>query len=85
MDDKLVAAVIAVVGVILAALANLYCNFRNAKASRKLPFLNRQLDYCFEASEAAAKLATTEDRDEWGTMHSRFLGLFFGSIGYCRG
>ena len=73
-------ATVAVVGVILAALANLYWNFRNAKASRKLPFLNKQLDYCFEASEAAATLATTEDRDEWGRMSSRFLGLFFGPL-----
>jgi len=80
MDEKLVAALIAFLGVIIAALVSLYWNFRSAKASRKLPFLNRQLEYCFEASEMAARLATADDPEIWKAAHNRFFELLWGPL-----
>jgi hypothetical protein len=80
MDPRLLAALIAFFGVIAATLVNLYWNFRSAKSTRKLPFLQKQLELCFEASAIASKLATTEDRAEWNSAHSRFLELFFGPL-----
>ena len=80
MDKTLVAAVIALLGGIIAALVGLYWNFRSAKAARRLPFLNRQLEYCFEASELASRLATADDPQIWKAAHNRFFELLWGPL-----
>jgi hypothetical protein len=80
MDEKLIAALIALVGAVLAALLSLYWNFRSAKSTRKLPFLNRQLEYCFEASEIAAQLVVETDTEKFETAERRFMQLFWGPL-----
>jgi len=80
MDEKLIAALIAFVAAVIATSTGLYWNFRNAKAARKLPFLTKQLEYCFEASELAARLAVCEVEAEWKVAKSRFFELFFGPL-----
>ena len=80
MDEKLVAALIAFIAAIIATSTGLYWNFRNAKAARKLPFLTKQLEYCFEASEMTARLAVCEDEVIWKAARKRFFELFFGPL-----
>lgn len=73
-------ALIALTGVILAALLGLYWNFRNAKELRKQPFLSKQLELCLEASNVAATLATTRSKEVFDIAHARFLELFWGPL-----
>jgi hypothetical protein len=73
-------ALIALIGVILAALLGLYWNFRNAKELRKQPFLLKQLELCLEASNVAATLATTHSKQAFDITHARFLELFWGPL-----
>jgi hypothetical protein len=79
-DEKTLAALIALVGVLSAAVLSLYWNFRSAKSGRQLPFLNKQLEYCFEAVELAGKLAALEDKVQWELAKSRFFQLFWGPL-----
>ena len=44
------------------------------------PFLQRQLDLCVEASDAAATLASARDADRIATALDRFWELYFGSL-----
>ena len=73
-------ALIALAGVVVAALLGLYWNFRNAKELRKQPFLTRQLELCIEASGLAAALATTSSKERFDVAHARFLELFWGPL-----
>ena len=80
MDEKFIAAMVALLAAVFAAIANLYWNFHSARASRRLSFLNKQLEYCFEVSEIAGKLATTSDETEWDAAQERFFELFWGPL-----
>lgn len=73
-------ALIALTGVVAAALLGLYWNFRNAKELRKQPFLTKQLELCLEASNVAARLATTNSNEAFDIAHARFLELFWGPL-----
>jgi hypothetical protein len=77
---KDIAPYAAVVAASITAGFGLYWNFRSAKSARKLPFLTKQLEYCFEASELAAKLARSDDEAEWLVAQKRFFQLFFGPL-----
>lgn len=44
------------------------------------PFLQRQLDLCIEASDAAATLASARDANRIATALDRFWELYFGSL-----
>jgi hypothetical protein len=52
---------------------------QSAQANRE-PFLKRQLDLCFEASEAGAKLATETDPAEWEKARKSFWLLYWGPL-----
>lgn len=67
-------------GVVSAALLGLYLNFRNARDSRNRPFLEKQLELCLEACEAASKLATTKSGTIFNSTHTRFLELYWGPL-----
>lgn len=74
------AAIGAILAAVVVAIANLYWNFRNAKAARTLPFLSKQLDYCFEAAELAGKLSSTADAADWQAARTRFFELYWGPL-----
>lgn len=77
MIDTAYAAILAA---LIAALANLYWNFRSAKSARTLPFLTKQLDYCFEAAEIAGTLSSTADAAAWKAARVRFFELYWGPL-----
>lgn len=48
--------------------------------SNKEPFLRKQLDLCFAASDAAAALATTADAEKWQSAREEFWRLYWGTL-----
>jgi hypothetical protein len=70
----------AVFAAVLAASVGLFLNFRNARESRNRPFLEKQLELCLEACEAASVLATTSSKVTFKRAHSRFLELYWGTL-----
>jgi hypothetical protein len=55
--------------------------FRNQREqSNRQPFLQKQLELCFEASDTAARLATETDRTEWEKARLRFWRLYWGTL-----
>lgn len=70
---------------IVTAATGLYWNFHSAKAGRKLPFLQRQLDHCFEAVEVVSILATTSDTDLWQRSRDRFWQIYYGVLAVVEG
>jgi len=79
-NPTFVAALIALVGVIFAAMVNIIVNYHNAKALRKRPFLEKQLELCLEASTLAAILATTRNEATFKLARARFLELYWGPL-----
>lgn len=53
---------------------------KQAQANRK-PFLQKQLELVFEASDTVAVMATTADDSEWLKAHARFWTLYWGPLG----
>jgi hypothetical protein len=51
-----------------------------ARLEARKPFLEKQMDLCFEASEAAAILATTSDATRWQASKERFWTLYWGPL-----
>ena len=80
MEKEILVATLALSGATASVLGNLYWNFQSAKASRKLPFLQRQLELCFEASQVVSTLAVTGSFDEWETARNRFWQLYHGQL-----
>ncbi|MEH6476760.1 MAG: hypothetical protein V7727_13800 [Sneathiella sp.] len=44
------------------------------------PYLTRQFDLCFEASETASTLSTTHNANEWQKSLDRFWVLYYGPL-----
>jgi hypothetical protein len=70
----------AVFAAAIAASVGLFLNFRNARESRNRPFLEKQLELCLEACEAASVLATTSSKVTFKRARSRFLELYWGTL-----
>jgi hypothetical protein len=49
--------------------------------SNKAPFLEKQLEISFEASDVAARLATETNADEWEKARKDFWRLYWGPLG----
>jgi hypothetical protein len=45
------------------------------------PFLQKQLEMCFQASNTAARLATETDPAEWEEARQTFWRLYWGTLG----
>jgi hypothetical protein len=45
------------------------------------PFLQKQLEMCFQASDTAARLATETDPAEWEEARQTFWRLYWGTLG----
>lgn len=52
---------------------------KQAQANRE-PFLKKQLEIGFEASEVAARLASETDATKWETARQRFWQLYWGPL-----
>lgn len=53
---------------------------RTAELEARRPFLEKQMELCFQASEAAATLATTTDVDSWEEARATFWMLYWGPL-----
>ena len=49
--------------------------------SNKAPFLEKQLEISFEASDVAARLATETDPTKWEQARKEFWRLYWGPLG----
>jgi len=52
----------------------------NARFEARKPFLVKQMDLCFQASEATATLATTTDPETWRRARETFWMLYWGPL-----
>jgi hypothetical protein len=51
-----------------------------ARLEARKPFLEKQMALCFDASDAAATLATTSDTTRWRASNERFWTLYWGPL-----
>ena len=72
--------VITVVGSTIVAAAALYQYVDTSSKTARQPFLERQSSVCFQASEAAARLATTDQAEQWQKSWDDFWMLYWGPL-----
>ena len=48
--------------------------------SARQPFLEKQTELCLRASEHAARLASTQDREQWEKSREEFWMLYYGPL-----
>ncbi|HXG23739.1 MAG TPA: hypothetical protein VNJ09_04220 [Chthonomonadales bacterium] len=51
-----------------------------ARKERQQPFLQKQLELYFEASQTTAVLATSHDKTAWAKAYNRFWELYWGNL-----
>jgi len=51
-----------------------------AQLEARKPFLERQMELCFAASEVTATLATTTDQETWDDAYAGFWTLYWGPL-----
>lgn len=72
----LLSTTVAVLGILFG-----YTQFlATAELEARKPFLQRQLDHCFEASRLAATLASTTDPEAFEEARERFKQLYWGGM-----
>jgi hypothetical protein len=64
----------------LTALVGIWQFSTQRQQSNRQPFLQKQLELCFEASEAAARLATETNIEEWEKARLTFWRLYWGTL-----
>lgn len=52
----------------------------NVQFEARKPFLVKQMELCFQASEAAATLASSTDPKNWGIAKEKFWVLYWGPL-----
>jgi hypothetical protein len=72
--------VITVVGSTIVAAAALYQYVYTSSQTARQPFLERHSALCFQASETAARLATTQQADQWQKSWDDFWMLYWGPL-----
>jgi hypothetical protein len=77
MPDSITTAIISVAGTILVGIVTLALQQRQAN---RRPFLEKQLQLCFEATDAAASLATETDPTKWEQARLTFWRLYWGPL-----
>jgi hypothetical protein len=48
--------------------------------ANKRPFLEKQLELCFQACDIAARLATETDKEKWEAARQEFWRLYWGRL-----
>jgi hypothetical protein len=77
LKDVINASVIAAV---VALLGTLWKSWREQQQANRRPFLEKQLELCFAASEAAAQLVTEPHSLQWETARLTFWRLYWGPL-----
>lgn len=77
MDWKDSAVVIAA---LLALSGSVWQFWQQQRQANRQPFLRKQLDLCFQATESAARLAAEVDPKEWEKARVIFWRLYWGTL-----
>ena len=72
-------AVTAVGGTIAVGIG-LYQYVTTSSQTARQPFLEKQTELCFKASETVARIATTDDPAEWKKSREEFWVLYWGPL-----
>jgi hypothetical protein len=79
-----IAAILALGGTVLTAvitaLITLVVYWLQQRQKNRKPFLQRQLDLCFAATQAAASLASEVDTGKWKEARTTFWQLYWGPL-----
>lgn len=68
------------VGGTIVIAVGLYQYIATSSQTARTPFLVKQTDICFQASETVATLATTASMDEWKKAWDEFWILYWGPL-----
>jgi hypothetical protein len=68
------------IGGTLALVVGLIQYVSTSSLSVRQPFLAKQTELCLSASEHAARLATTKDREQWKKSREEFWMLYWGPL-----
>jgi hypothetical protein len=70
----------AVLASLLALVGTLLTSWFGQRQKNREPFLTKQLELCFEASDAASRLATEANPVEWEKARRTFWRLYWGVL-----
>jgi hypothetical protein len=70
----------AVLAALLALVGTLVTSWFGQRQKNREPFLMKQLELCFEAADAASRLATESDPVEWEKARRTFWRLYWGAL-----
>jgi hypothetical protein len=70
----------AVFAALLALVGTLTTSWFTQRQANREPFLKKQLELCFEASDSAGRLATQSDPFEWEKARREFWRLYWGVL-----
>jgi len=71
---------IVVVPTLLGAAAGIWQFLVQQRQANRQPFLQKQLELAFQASDTASRLATTTDTAEWEKARFNFWLLYWGPL-----
>jgi hypothetical protein len=70
----------AVFAAVVTLLGTIWKSWREQQQANRRPFLEKQLELCFAASDAAARLPTEPDPLEWEKARLAFWRLYWGVL-----
>ena len=70
----------AVLAALIALAGTFFKSWSEQSQANRKPFLSKQLELCFEASDAAGRLATEPDSVEWEKARREFWRLYWGTL-----
>jgi hypothetical protein len=72
--------ILTTIGGIIVFGVGLYQYISTSSHTARQPFLKKQTALCFQASEQAARLATTSDHEQWKRAWDEFWMLYWGPL-----
>lgn len=79
-DGTVIAAFVALAGTLATVLWTAWRFLLEQRQANRRPFLEKQLELCFQATEAAARLASEVDVAEWEKARLVFWRLYWGAL-----
>jgi hypothetical protein len=80
MDTAILAALIALLGVLVAQLVATYWNYKKSDQDRKQPFLNVQLNVCVKVADNVGIIVGSSDDEKRKLAIDEFWRLYWGEL-----
>ncbi len=80
MSSEKLAVVVPWLLSIVTAIVGIWQFSQTQAQTNKQPFLQKQLEISFQASDAASRLATETDPSEWEKARAAFWRLYWGTL-----